>query len=249
MSKRRYTPPVIDPANTWLVSDTHFGHENIVGFCHRPERHEEVMMEEWARAVPDDATVIHLGDLSYRANGMFKNVISKHLTGDRKLLIRGNHDKQRFSFYRDSDFKITRPMELYFRQDTYPKPSLTQVTIARAEWVISLNHYAWNTERDGPQPDNHIRIHGHIHNNGYSRAEFVPFLRNHINISVEQTKYRPVNLLALLEGYLLGVVPADDDERAEAAERKAERMGTQSAPRRDQTAYRGAESLELESNQ
>jgi calcineurin-like phosphoesterase family protein len=188
------------------------------------------MMEEWAREVPDDATVVHLGDLSYRANGMFKNVISKHLTGERKLLIRGNHDRQRFSFYRDSNFKLTRPMELYFRQEGGTEPCLEQVTYKRAQWVVSLNHYPWSVERDGEQPANHIRIHGHIHNSGYSRAVYVPFLRNHINISVEQTKYRPVNLLALLEGYLLGVVPADDAEREEAAARKAARMGSTDDP-------------------
>lgn len=228
MSKREYTPPTIDPSRTWVTADSHYGHTNIVGFCHRPERHEEVMMEEWARAVPDDATVVHLGDLSYRANGMFKNVISKHLTGERKLLIRGNHDRQRFSFYRDSDFKLTRPMELYFRQEV--AGHLEQAMHKRAHWAVSLNHYPWSPERDGKQPDNHIRIHGHIHNNGYSRSEYVPFLRNHINIGVEQTKYRPVNLLALLEGYLLGVVPADDAEREEAAARKAKHMATTSAP-------------------
>ena len=34
----------IDPASTWVVSDTHFGHRNIVGFCHRPENHEDIMI-------------------------------------------------------------------------------------------------------------------------------------------------------------------------------------------------------------
>jgi calcineurin-like phosphoesterase family protein len=60
---------------------------------------------------------------------------------------------------------------------------------------------------DGEQDFNDWRLHGHIHNNGYSRDEFVPFLKNHINLSVEQTKYRPVNLKLLLEAAILGRLP------------------------------------------
>lgn len=184
------TPPTIHPESTWLVSDTHFGHENIIGFCNRPEDHEQVMMEEWARAVGENDTVLHLGDLSYRNNGMFKHVISKHLTGKRKLLVRGNHDRQNYSFYRQAGFKLTRDFEIVYR-----------------DWRISFSHYPWNTERDGTMPANMIRIHGHIHNNGYTRAAFVPFRKNHINLSVEQTHYRPVNLKLLLDGALYGEYP------------------------------------------
>ena len=63
----------INPANTWVTSDTHFGHDNIVGFCHRPGYakrdpdnygllpHEEIMLSEWRKEVPDDATFLHCG--------------------------------------------------------------------------------------------------------------------------------------------------------------------------------------------
>lgn len=187
-------PPTIDPANTWVVSDTHFGHKNIIGFCSRPEDHEQVMMEEWARAVPEDATVLHLGDLSYKSNGLFKHVISKHLTGARKLLVRGNHDRQAFSFYRQSGFKLTREFEIRYRG-----------------WTVSFSHYPWNPERDGVMPKKHVRLHGHIHNNGYTRADFVPFLRNHINLSVEQTHYKPVNLKVLLDAALFGEYDRGDN--------------------------------------
>jgi len=187
-NKRSYTPPTIDPAETWVISDTHFGHKNIIGFCNRPTDHEAVMLENWAQTVPDDATVLHLGDLSYRNNGMFKNVHAKHLTGARKLLIRGNHDKQRFSFYRDSGFKLTRPFEIRYR-----------------DWRVSFSHYPWNLEKEGgAMPSNMVRVHGHIHNNGYTRSEYVPFLKNHINVSIEQMHYRPANLKLLLDAALYG---------------------------------------------
>lgn len=203
----------IDPATTWVVADSHFGHDNIVGFCHRPDDHEQVMIAEWRRAVPDDATVLHLGDLCYRGNARFKNLLAPELTGARKLLIAGNHDKQRFSFYRDCGFKLTRPFSIL-----YPG-------VRGADVLVSFSHYPWSEEDDGrPMADGYdFRLHGHIHNNGYSRDAFVPFLKNHINIGVEQTKYTPINLKLLLDAVILGVYPETTQEQLdEAARRKKE---------------------------
>jgi calcineurin-like phosphoesterase family protein len=187
----------IDIRNTWVVSDTHFGHENIKSYCHRPPDVEQTMMENWAREVPDDATVIHLGDLSYKSNAFFKNMIAPHLTGERKLIVLGNHDKQRYSFYRESGFKPVKPFYIVY-----------------GGYTISLSHYPWSEEYDGsPEPpEHHLRLHGHIHNNGYTRHGYVPFVRRHVNLSAEQTKYTPVNLFLLLEGVLFGRVPQWDGE-------------------------------------
>lgn len=182
--------PEIDPASTWVVSDTHFGHENIVGFCRRPHDHESVIMEEWAQTVPDDGTVLHLGDLSYRNNSFFKNMIAPYLTGARKFLILGNHDRQRPSFYRGSGFKIVKPFEI------------TYTVLGYGNWNVSFSHYALKESINY----HHIHIHGHIHNNGYGGKDssFVPFSAGQINVSVEQTHYRPVNLKKLLDGYIGG---------------------------------------------
>lgn len=217
----------IDLDNTWVVSDTHFGHDNIVGFCFRPEDHEQVMIAEWRAHVPDDATVLHLGDLCYKSNARFKNIIAPELTGARKLLILGNHDKQRFSFYRDCGFRVVKPFAL----------KLSKIDCHLLEhnvsdyFIVSFSHYAWSDEQEGRPMNyewNHTRpggtdwrVHGHIHNNGYSRDTFVPFLRNHINVSVEQTKYRPVNLGVLLRAELLGSYPETTEEQlAEARNRR-----------------------------
>jgi calcineurin-like phosphoesterase family protein len=215
----------IDPATTWLVSDTHFGHDNIVGFCHRPLDHEQVMIAEWRKEVPDDATVLHLGDLCYRSNARFKNLTAPELTGARKLLIAGNHDRQRYSFYRDSGFKLTRPFSIKVFPNTASGMALTKPNDeSSAAKLVSFSHYPWSLEDDGREmhPQRDIRIHGHIHNNGYSRDEFVPFLRNHINLSLEQTKYKPVNLKLLLDAVILGEYPETTQEQLdEAARRKA----------------------------
>lgn len=209
----------IIPEDTWVTSDTHFGHENIKAFCHRPSDVESTMIENWARAVPPDGTLLHLGDLSYRNNSLFKNVISNHLVGARKLIVLGNHDRQRFSFYRDSGFQIVKPFQIPYR-----------------DHVISFSHYPWNEEyEDGHEPPaNHVRVHGHIHNNGYTRVALVPFVRRQINISTEQTKYTPLNLKLLLDGFIFGELPEPTPEQlgewARRNQEKKERNNVRKKP-------------------
>lgn len=214
-------PPQIDPANTWVTSDTHWGHTNIVEYCRRPPDHEEAMVAEWFSAVPEDATVLHLGDLSYRNNGMFQHVISKKLTGARKLLIKGNHDHSRPVFYRKSGFQVVRPFSMVYD----PSPEFGCDSSKR--WIISFSHYPLKTPepmlkgKDGTMRK-HIHIHGHIHNNGYGgyTTDFTPFSLGQINVSVEQLHYRPVNLDRLLKGYIQGCYEPEEKvvRASEAAE-------------------------------
>lgn len=230
----------IDLANTWIVSDTHFGHDNIVGFCFRPEEHEQVMIAEWRAHVPDDASVIHLGDACYGHNGgntRFRKIISKELTGGRKLLIQGNHDRQGYRFYKDSGFSLAQPFALGLtvgsdgvQLDPRAKRE-TPVAPSVAPYVVSFSHYPWGAPDDArTQAPNEWRLHGHIHNSGYTRAGYVPFLRNHLNLSVEQTKYRPINLKLLLDGALLGYYPeTTDDQLRDARERRAVAMSKRKA--------------------
>lgn len=209
----------IDPANTWVVSDSHFGHDNIVGFCHRPLDHEQVMIAEWRKEVPDDAVVVHLGDLAYRGNARFKNLIAPELTGAKKWIIYGNHDRQRYSFYKQCGFSPALPFAIH-----YPTDSVTmKLTGTPTPYRISFSHYPWSNEDEGkPMHFNDIRLHGHIHNNGYTRDAYVPFLKNHINLSVEQTKYRPVNLKLLLDAYLFGEYPETTQEQLDSARERKE---------------------------
>lgn len=244
----------IDPSNTWIISDTHFGHDNIVGFCFRPEDHEQVMIAQWRAAVPDDATVLHLGDVCYGHNGgntRFRRLTSKELTGRRKLLVRGNHDNQTAKFYRDAGFKLAMPFAIEYADSSgkalmdCPKcygagwvggvfgeecRDCGGQQFIPAKWTVSFSHYAWNAEEEGRMGERDIRVHGHIHNNGYTRDGFVPFLRNHINVSVEQLRYTPVRLDLLLDAALLGSYPQTTPEQIEdARSRRAAAMGKEAA--------------------
>lgn len=237
----------IDPATTWIVSDTHFGHDNIRDYCHRPLDHDQVMIAEWRAAVPADHTVLHLGDLVYRGNAHFKHIVAPELVAGRRLLIKGNHDHQRFSFYKACGFKLVSPFAITYgdsglkerlvctdcdgrlnpRNDDSPPVCKTchgwGAIHKNVPWTVSFSHYPWSERTEGrPMEPTDLRIHGHIHNNGYTRDGFVPFTRGHINMSVEQTKYRPVNLKLLLDSVLLGEYPETTEEQhQEVRDRKA----------------------------
>lgn len=179
--------PAINPRRTFIIADTHWGHSNIIGFCFRPEDHEAVMVREWQKYVGAEDTVLHLGDLSYTNNAYFRHVTSKKLPG-RKLLIRGNHDKHRDSWYRQCGFRLVKPFSFtYTNRDT------------SEDWEISFGHYQLPI---GALGDRQLHFHGHIHNNGYGEAPEwppIPYRRNQINVSAEMMKYRPANLGLLLE--------------------------------------------------
>ena len=207
----------IDPENTWVWSDTHFHHSNIAAYCHRPEDHDQIILAEARKEVPEDATLLHLGDLNYGSNSRFRHLIAKEIPGARKLLIQGNHDAQRFSFYKQSGFQIVKPFFIeYGYFETRLVRTQDSVSAQSIPYRIEFSHYP----SDSCIRDGSVRIHGHIHNNGYTRDAFVPFAKNHINLSVEQTKYKPVNLKLLLEAYLYGRYPRTTEEQLEEARKK-----------------------------
>lgn len=82
------------PDNIWFTADTHFCHENIVKFSHRPFRDaaemNDVLIRRWNETVPEDGIVFHLGDFC-QGNSSDWNSIMCQLHG-KIYLILGNHD-------------------------------------------------------------------------------------------------------------------------------------------------------------
>ena len=80
----------------FFVSDNHYGHSNIIGFCKRPfENVEEMngeMIKRWNEKVPKDGLVFHLGDFAWGGYNVWKN-FREQLNGN-IILIKGNHDQK-----------------------------------------------------------------------------------------------------------------------------------------------------------
>ena len=77
----------------YFISDTHFGHANIVKMCERPypdvEAMNEALITAWNERVHGDDTVYIIGDMFFRCSD--PESILKRLKG-KKWLIVGNHD-------------------------------------------------------------------------------------------------------------------------------------------------------------
>jgi calcineurin-like phosphoesterase family protein len=86
--------------NTWITSDLHFRHTNIMKFCPQSRAHynndidymTEKMVEEWNELVqPRDLTYI-LGDVAFCGASEAVTIL-KRLNGS-KILVEGNHDRK-----------------------------------------------------------------------------------------------------------------------------------------------------------
>lgn len=164
---------VID-LDTWIVSDTHFGHANIVKYSRRPANHDELMAELWHASVQQTDTVLHLGDLAFRtADHMWDTL--RRLPG-KKLLILGNHDRKSKRWYEDLGFQIM-PRRVFFNHGGKQILFTHRPEIEIAGWTTN--------------------VHGHLHNNGYHRD--LDRSKDYRNVSVEVMGYRTVRLRDVLE--------------------------------------------------
>jgi calcineurin-like phosphoesterase family protein len=162
----------------YLISDTHFNHGKIATYCDRPENVTEILARNWSNTVQSTDTVIHLGDVFIgRSEGW--DHIRARLTG-RKILIRGNHDRQRsLSWWMSHGFDFACDSMIF-----------------RSCW---LTH-----EPAGSLPSGcELNLHGHLHNiwhgfapNAGAEKDATEQRRLHNTwqrlFSVEYTNYMPI---------------------------------------------------------
>ena len=78
----------------FFISDTHFGHENIIKLCKRPfasaAEMDDALIARWNERVGGGDTVYHLGDFCYRSSRGAGAYLSQ-LNGEIHL-VAGNHD-------------------------------------------------------------------------------------------------------------------------------------------------------------
>lgn len=120
----------------FIISDTHFNHENIIRYSNRPfetaEEMNEEMIKRWNAKVGRDDLVVHLGDFALGDEGEIKNRLNGTI-----ILLPGNHDhkanrKQGFLII-NGNLKI---------------------------WNLIFSHTPLKKEEI---PKGFINVHGHIH--------------------------------------------------------------------------------------
>lgn len=159
--------------NIWVISDTHFNHQNILAFkddlgnpvrdFESVEQMNEVMVQNWNKVVKPGDKVYHLGDVFFGDKNWFKRHWPR-LNGQKRLIV-GNHDDIKFL----SNGGFFSKVEMW---RLFPEFGvvLTHVPIKEDSFrKVKLN------------------VHGHIHQNKSPEGPYRC-------VCVEQTNYTPVNI-------------------------------------------------------
>ena len=161
---------------TYIWSDLHLGHANILNYCNRPfatvEDMDKALLKAWRTTVKGRDTIITLGDIALDKTYKFDRLkeLITNLPGH-KILVMGNHDRR---------YPVTRWREMGF-DEVYPYP------IIYRQWYI-LSHEPLFLNEKMP----YLNIHGHIHNLTYNSPSYQ-------NVSVERTHYAPLDFEALIK--------------------------------------------------
>lgn len=181
----------------FILSDTHFGHDNIIKYQQRPKNHEIIMLSEWVRAVTDDDQILHMGDVFLGRGGnpkRWSDVLAR-MPGE-KFLIKGNHDEIDNELYLKAGFTIVP--EFIDRGVAFTHRPITN------KFPVGSNVVP-DKEMTGPRIDAlrakqdeigwHTNIHGHIHANPHHQEDgsYDP-TKTYINVCVEVMDYKPIHL-------------------------------------------------------
>jgi calcineurin-like phosphoesterase family protein len=200
--------------DTWIVSDSHFGHRNIGRYCERPDNHFDLMRDLWLDRVAPSDQVLHLGDLAVYCSEDEARFWCEDLPG-RKSLLLGNHDKFGKPFYlKELGFTVLdRPLVLWHdlleRRDPQTASLSGRKAKAGREKRKRTPYLYWHSPRDGKRilfshyPDSErldwsINVHGHVHNDSRPYRQLPE--RDYRNVSVEVVGYGPVRLEDVLYG-------------------------------------------------
>ena len=155
--------------NRWVISDTHFCHNNILKYCNRPfetiEEMNDTIIKNWNNTIARDDIVYVLGDFLLGSKDALRE-ITPMLNG-RKILVMGNHDRGSKKSYLEAGF-----------EQVYGVP-----IIVDADFILSHQPQQGDLGK-------YFNIHGHRHKLPHE-AQFSP---KHFDIGVDDHNFFPHNL-------------------------------------------------------
>jgi len=171
--------------DTWFISDTHWGHANIIKYSNRPFKDvsemNEKMLVEWNKLVKPGDKVYHNGDVAFMPYDKLKSYLWR-LNGDIELVL-GNHDSA-----------IIQHREDLLRQGKIKSIAHYNELKLQGAPMIVLFHYGqrvWNKSH-----------HGSIHLYGHSHGSLPPHGLS-VDVGVDSKEitheYRPIHLDEVLK--------------------------------------------------
>lgn len=173
-----------DFSKTWVWSDLHFGHKNIIRFSDRPFPSVEAMtielVDNFNMCVGSNDKSIWVGDVAFLKDPKANEILNE--CNGYKILVVGNHD-----------FHHKKLKKLNF-DETYlfyvvPTP---EVDLVFTHYPIMRYLLPWPN----------INIHGHIHIGGDYKLDS----DQHINVNCEFHDYMPIQLEWLIEQARMRVI-------------------------------------------
>lgn len=152
----------------FFIADLHFDDENIILYENRPVKNSaemnNLLINRWNNTVSIEDTVYVLGD--FCENAEKNKELLDNLKGT-KILVKGNHDTQTNSFYRQAGFS-----------ECYDIP-----VIFESYWILS--HEPLYVNENMP----YANIFGHVHNSPI----YKDFSSHHFCVSAERINYIPIS--------------------------------------------------------
>lgn len=172
----------------FFTSDPHYGHENILKYCHRPfssiEEHDEELIRLWNETVPEDGIVFILGDIGFCSETYLKTILNR-LNGKIYWII-GNHDWRR----------ITPGIMNRFECITQ------QIVITVDNKLVYLNHFPFLCY---PDSDRHpvYQFFGHVHSGPLSGSSDISRLvhlnKRQYDVGVDNNEYKPISFQDIMK--------------------------------------------------
>jgi len=170
----------------FIISDTHFCHDNIIEYSNRPfddiSQMNETIIEHWNKIVSPQDTILHLGDVGMYWHKL-REIVAR-LNGH-KLLVRGNHD-----------WNASRMTELGFECVTTTRSSSFRFPYQDRQIICTHrpSHMPLIFCDGGPSP---VRLCGHVHNN---LPRWIPN-QDILNMSVEWWSFQPTHIEDVIRTY------------------------------------------------
>lgn len=170
--------------NTWFISDTHFGHANIIKYSNRPykdvDEMNEMMIQEWNKLVKPGDNVHHNGDFAFMPVDRLEKLLWR-LNGNIHLVL-GNHDKE-----------IVKNRNRLLKQGKFNTIQNYNELKMGGEMIV-LFHYGlrvWNKSHHGS-----ILLYGHSHGS-------LPPYGKSVDVGVDckeiTSEYRPIHVDEVLK--------------------------------------------------
>jgi len=198
----------------FFVSDTHFGHANIIKYSNRPfrdvEQMNEALIKNWNNTVGPEDTVYHLGDVALGPWVEWDGLLER-LNGY-KVLIVGNHDR----IFRGMSAKEQKKFQPHYHRWFDETHDNLQGLWLDDGTIVNLSHFPYESDHtEGARymeyrlvDRGRILIHGHTHaefdKHGMdSRVSKSKRGSLQIHVGVDAWGYKPVS-----EDEIIGLIEA-----------------------------------------